>query len=66
MSQDGLLFVAQDLEFIVGLETTTLLGETDDWAYVDDMKGNVRVPRDKWDRAQRYERNTWMTVCCDA
>jgi hypothetical protein len=46
MGQDGLLFVAEDLEFIVGLEATTLLGEMNDLAYVDDTKGNVRVPRD--------------------
>ena len=66
MAEDGLLFVGEDLRFIIGSEASTRLQKTNDLIYVDDRQGIVRVPKDRWNIAQKYEHKTWMTVALEA
>lgn len=60
------MFVGEDRKIRTGRDAEVLLRETSDAKYVDDGCGIVRVPRDRWAMAQRYERGTWMEAAAHA
>jgi SAM-dependent methyltransferase len=62
MDKEPLLFVGKDLEFVTGPEAAMLLQTTNDSAYIDQVRGVVRVSRERWNSAQKYEHNTWMVA----
>jgi SAM-dependent methyltransferase len=60
------IFVGEDRKIQLGREAEALLRETCDADYVDDNCGIVRVPKERWAMAQRYERGTWMESAAHA
>ncbi len=60
------LFVGEDRKIQIGPDAQKLLRETCDAEYVDEDLGIVRVPKDRWAIAQRYERGTWMEEAAHA
>ncbi len=55
------IFVASPIEVYHNAEAEARLAETNDATYYEDGKGILSVPETRWQQAQRYERDTWMT-----
>jgi SAM-dependent methyltransferase len=60
------LFVDEQLHILKGDEAAEALREQSDAAYLDPNGGVSKVPRQRWQQAQRYERDTWMVANADA
>jgi SAM-dependent methyltransferase len=60
------LFVDEQLHILKGDEAAEALREQSDAAYLDPSGGVSKVPRQRWQQAQRYERDTWMVANADA
>src|SRR5437764_37006 len=56
------LYVDEHLQFVTGDEAARSLTEHSDAAFLDPMNGVVRVPKQRWQEAQKYERNTWLVA----
>jgi SAM-dependent methyltransferase len=63
---DEFFFVNETLQFRTGAEAEALVTRMNDQAYVDEIRGVVKVPKERWRIAQAYERNTWMVAGVDA
>lgn len=67
MSDDSkYLYVDENLHFVTGDEAERALREHSDTAFLDPGRGVVRVPKDRWKQAQKYERDTWLVANADA
>jgi SAM-dependent methyltransferase len=66
MKEQIRMFVGEDRKIQTGRDAEILLRETSDAKYVEEGCGIVRVPRDRWAMAQRYERGTWMDAAAHA
>jgi SAM-dependent methyltransferase len=66
MADRSAIFVGEDRNIRVGSDAEALLHETCDAEFVDEKCGIVRVPKERWDMAQRYERGTWMEAAAHA
>ena len=63
MSDDPkFLYVDENLHFVTGDEAARALQEHSDAAFLDPAKGVVRVPKERWKQAQKYERDTWLVA----
>jgi len=60
------LYVDDQLHVLKGEEAARALREHSDQTYLDPHDGVVRVPKQRWQQAQRYERDTWMVANADA
>lgn len=60
------LYVDEELRILTGDKAESALRERSDAAYLDTRDGVVRVPRERWQQAQRYERDTWMVAGAEA
>jgi SAM-dependent methyltransferase len=60
------LYVDDQLRFLTGTEAAEALRERSDARFLDAGKGVVRVPRERWEEAQRYERDTWLVAAAEA
>ncbi|MGH9424640.1 MAG: methyltransferase domain-containing protein, partial [Thermoanaerobaculia bacterium] len=60
------LYVDEELHILTGDDAERALREHSDAAYLDPRDGVVRVPRQRWQQAQRYERDTWMVAGAEA
>jgi len=60
------LFVDEQLHILKGDEAAKALHEQSDAAYLDPRGGVSKVPKTRWQQAQRYERDTWMVANADA
>jgi SAM-dependent methyltransferase len=56
------LYVDETLRILTGSEAESALRTQSDAAFVDARDGVVHVPKDRWQQAQRYERDTWMVA----
>ena len=56
------LYVDENLNFVTGDEAARALREHSDAAFLDPGKGVVRVPKQRWQQAQKYERDTWLVA----
>jgi SAM-dependent methyltransferase len=56
------LYVDEQLHILNGKEAAAALRQHSDAAYLDPRDGVVRVPQQRWQQAQRYERDTWMVA----
>jgi SAM-dependent methyltransferase len=54
------LFVDSEVRVFEGEEARQRLAETNDGRFLEGARGVVRVDRERWTEAQRYERRTWM------
>jgi SAM-dependent methyltransferase len=63
---DPFLYVDDGLHILTGEDAARALREHSDAAYLDANEGVVRVPRPRWQEAQRYERDTWMVANAEA
>jgi hypothetical protein len=61
-SDDKYMFVDEQLHILKGEKAAEAIREQSDAAYLDPHDGVVRVPMDRWQQAQRYERDTWMVA----
>jgi SAM-dependent methyltransferase len=64
--EDKYLFVDEGLHFLTGDEAARALRERSDAEYLDEGKGVVRVPKQRWQEAQKYERDTWLVANAEA
>lgn len=63
MSDDSkFLYVDENLHFVTGNEAARALQEHSDAAFLDPGKGVLRVPKERWKQAQKYERDTWLVA----
>ncbi|HEY2090735.1 MAG TPA: class I SAM-dependent methyltransferase [Thermoanaerobaculia bacterium] len=63
MSDDSkYLYVDENLHFVTGDEAERALRDHSDAAFLDPAKGVVRVPKERWRQAQKYERDTWLVA----
>lgn len=60
------LYVDEQLHILKGDQAAEALREHSDAAYLDPREGVVRVPKQRWQQAQRYERDTWMVANAEA
>jgi SAM-dependent methyltransferase len=60
------LYVDEQLHILKGDQAAEALREQSDAGYLDPRDGVVRVPRQRWQQAQRYERDTWMVANLEA
>jgi len=65
-TQAGPLFVGEDGHVLTGDAARRALADSGDAGFVQDELGVVRVPRERWNAAQRYERNVWMNLAAHA
>jgi SAM-dependent methyltransferase len=56
------LYVDEELHIRKGDDAAKALREQSDLPYLDAHDGVVRVPKQRWQQAQRYERETWMVA----
>ena len=56
------LYVDEHLHFVTGDEAARALTERSDAAFLDPAKGVIRVPKQRWQQAQKYERDTWLVA----
>ena len=56
------LYVDEELHFVTGAEAARALQQHSDAAFLDPDKGVVRVPKERWKQAQKYERDTWLVA----
>lgn len=56
----GLLYIDENAEVYEGHDALPLLEMKNDLSLVDSTDGVSRVPLDRWEEAQRYERRTWL------
>ncbi|HSY49357.1 MAG TPA: methyltransferase domain-containing protein [Thermoanaerobaculia bacterium] len=66
MSVDQYLYVDEELHILTGEDAARALRERSDASYLDPREGVVRVPKQRWQQAQRYERDTWMVANAEA
>lgn len=64
--EEKYLYVDEHLHILKGEEAEKALREHSDAGYLDPHDGVVRVPKQRWQQAQRYERDTWMVANTDA
>lgn len=60
--EGGGLFVDRDVRVHRGEDAARLLAETNDLRFYEAGRGVLRVDRERWMDAQRYERRTWMEL----
>lgn len=65
-SEEKYLYVDEQLHILQGNQAADALREHSDAAYLDPRDGVVRVPKQRWQEAQRYERGTWMVANTEA
>jgi len=53
-------FTDENTQMHKGEEARQLLAEVNDAAYLSDGQGVVKVPEERWQTAQRFERKGWM------
>jgi SAM-dependent methyltransferase len=56
------LYVDEKLHFVTGDEAARALRDHSDAEFLDPARGVVRVPKQRWQQAQRYERDTWLVA----
>jgi SAM-dependent methyltransferase len=54
------LFIDSEIRVFEGDEARARLAGTNDARFLEGERGVVRVDRERWEEAQRYERRTWM------
>ncbi|MEA2163889.1 MAG: hypothetical protein QOK37_2016 [Thermoanaerobaculia bacterium] len=64
--QGQYLYVDEQLHILHGEKAAEALRGQSDAAWLDPRDGVVRVPKQRWQQAQRYERDTWMVANVDA
>lgn len=65
INPDTKLFVSADRQIVFGSEAEDLLKRDNDLKYLTE-DGVVQVDRERWQEAQSYERETWMSDLIDA
>lgn len=60
------LFVDENLRFSTGEDARLQVARVNDLAYLQEGRGVVQVPRGRWEVAQTYERNTWLSAAAHA
>jgi SAM-dependent methyltransferase len=58
---DDFLFISSPVSVLRGDAARVELERTNDAAYLTEGKGVLSVPLDRWNQAQAYERETWLT-----
>jgi hypothetical protein len=56
------LFVDEQLRYTTGEEAARALAERSDAPFFTEGEGVLRVPKTRWQEAQRYERDTWLVA----
>lgn len=64
--EDKYLYIDDQLHIVTGDEAARAIREKSDERFLDKQKGVVRVTRDRWTEAQRYERDTWLVAAAEA
>lgn len=59
------IYVAADRQTYFGSEAAELFKDSNDLKYLT-KDGVIKVDRERWETAQQYERNTWMTDLINA
>ena len=54
------LYVDEHLRLLIGEDAARALHERSDAPFLREGEGVARVPRERWQEAQRYERDTWI------
>lgn len=60
------LYVGEDGRVLTADAARRALAGSGDFDFVQDSLGVVRVTRERWNAAQRYERNVWMNLAAHA
>jgi SAM-dependent methyltransferase len=60
------LYVDEKLHMLIGDDAKRALAVQSDAEFLDSGGGVVRVTKQRWHQAQRYERDTWMIANADA
>ena len=55
------MFVDKDINIRVGEDAVKALTSTSDAEFLTKRNGVSSVPKSRWEVAQSYERNTWMS-----
>lgn len=58
---DEYLFISSPVSVLRGDAARAALAQTNDAAYLTEGKGVLSVPPERWEQAQAYERETWLT-----
>ena len=59
------VYVNQDIEVFYDEKATDLLFKNNDKKYLTN-EGIIKVDKERWEQAQKYEKKTWMHSCLDS